>query len=162
MFPKRLAIVLLIVVACGLTVWATLDSAKRSYRSRAVAAATPQSAEVQQRMATMTAGQARASAEAIAKQRVVDRDEYADTVERNLLSKGIDAHVKAIGKEHETLRISWAAMSRPVVYNMMNSQGMNTDAPALGFKKVILTDDGSFSGTAVETWTYRWNGVRWD
>ena len=52
-------------------------------------------------------------------------------------------------------------MSRPVVYNMMNSEGMIQQVPQLGFSRVILTDDGSFSGESVETWRYRWNGSSW-
>ena len=65
------------------------------------------------------------------------------------------------GIRDDTLRISWAAMSRPVVYNMMTSEGMVQQVPQLGFTKVILTDDGSFSGENTETWRYRWNGSSW-
>lgn len=89
------------------------------------------------------------------------RDAYARELESHLLSRGLDATVRAIGKNHDTLRISWAAMSRPVVYNMMNGDGMRQQVPELGFKKVILTDDGSFSGGGAETWAYRWDGSSW-
>lgn len=89
------------------------------------------------------------------------RDAYAKELEQHLLSQGLDATVRVIGKNHDNLRISWAAMSRPVVYNMMNGDGMQQQVPALGFKKVILTDDGSFSGSAPETWVYRWDGSSW-
>lgn len=92
---------------------------------------------------------------------VADRKEYADTLERHLLSTGLDAHVRVIGPHQDTLRISWALMSRPVVYNMISSDGMNSQVPQLGFRKVIFTDDGSFSGLSVETWTYRWDGAGW-
>jgi len=90
-----------------------------------------------------------------------ERDNYAQELEHSLLSRGLDATVRAIGKNHDTLRISWAAMSRPVVYNMMTSEGMVQQVPQLGFTKVILTDDGSFSGENTETWRYRWNGSSW-
>lgn len=85
------------------------------------------------------------------------RTGYAGQLERSLLERGIDAHVKATGKNKTTLRISWAAMSRPVVYNMVNSTGLTVQAPQLGFTTLIFTDDGSFSGERIETWTYRWN-----
>jgi len=90
-----------------------------------------------------------------------ERDNYAQELERSLLSRGLDATVRAVGKNHDTLRISWAAMSRPVVYNMMTSEGMVQQVPQLGFTRVILTDDGSFSGENTETWRYRWNGSAW-
>lgn len=95
------------------------------------------------------------------KKAIADRKEYAHTLQGHLLSIGLDAHVKVVGKEQDTLRISWAAMSRPIVYNMITGEGMTSQAPQLGFRKVIFTDDGSFSGLSTETWTYRWNGTGW-
>jgi hypothetical protein len=82
-------------------------------------------------------------------------------LERQLLSEGLDAHVTTEGEQQDTLRISWAGMSRPVVYNMITSSGMQVQVPSLGFKEVIMTDDGSFSGTEAETWIYHWDGRQW-
>src|SRR5437667_11201724 len=48
-----------------------------------------------------------------------ERDNYAQELERSLLSRGIDATVRAVGKNHDALRISWAAMSCHVVFYMM-------------------------------------------
>lgn len=87
------------------------------------------------------------------------RLQYANKLEGHLLSLGIDARVRVVGDD--TLRVSWAAMSRPVVYNMMNSSGMQAEVPSLGFRRVILTDDGSFSGLSRETWRYRWTSSGW-
>jgi hypothetical protein len=99
-------------------------------------------------------------AQIAARQNTARRD-YADQLEQSLLSRGLDAHVTVVGQEKDTLRISWVAMSRPVVYNMINSDGMQSQVPSLGFKKVIMTDDGSFSGTSKESWTYHWDGQQW-
>lgn len=82
-------------------------------------------------------------------------------IEEHLLSTGLDAHVKAVGIKKTTLRISWAGMSRPIVYNMINSEGTRKEVPSLGFTKIIFTDDGGFSGTSQMTWTYKWDGSSW-
>jgi hypothetical protein len=90
------------------------------------------------------------------------REDYAQTLEGHLLSIGIDAHVRAHGVQRDILRVSWAAMSRPVVYNMMNSPGLRVEVPALGFRKIVLTDDGGFGGTLTpSTWVYHWDRVGW-
>jgi hypothetical protein len=102
-----------------------------------------------------------AARQANTKAQITVRQDYARELERSLLSRGLDAHVTVVGTGKDTLRISWAAMSRPIVYNMITSEGMETQVPLLGFKKVIFTDDGSFSGTSTESWTYRWDGQQW-
>jgi hypothetical protein len=90
-----------------------------------------------------------------------DRSEFARSVEGQLLSKGLDAHVRATGKDADTLRIEWAAMSRPVVYNLVNSPRVRLEAPTLGFKQLVLTDGGGPLSASVETWSFRWNGETW-
>lgn len=101
-----------------------------------------------------------AAAEA-AKLAVTARKEYADTLESHLLSIGMDAHVRAVGPTSSTLRIGWKAMSRPIVYNMLNSPGMQREVPQLGFRKVIFTDEGSFSGSSRESYTLNWVNGQW-
>lgn len=120
-----------------------------------------QASQIKAAQAEQQRAQAIAQATAATAAQLTARQEYAETLEGHLLSKGIDAHVRTIGKQHDTLRISWAAMSRPVVYNMMISSGMRIEVPSLGFKKAIFTDDGSFSGLSTETWTYHWDGKSW-
>jgi hypothetical protein len=95
------------------------------------------------------------------KNQIAARQGYANELESSLLSRGLDAHVTVVGQNRDTLRISWAAMSRPVVYNMINSEGTQKQVPSLGFKKIIFTDDGSFSGTSKESWTFKWDGQQW-
>jgi hypothetical protein len=97
----------------------------------------------------------------VAKIKIAARQDYAKELEKSLLSKGLDAHVTVVGQGIDTLRISWAAMSRPVVYNMINSEGTQKEIPSLGFKKIIFTDDGSFSEDSPESWTYKWDGQQW-
>jgi len=96
-----------------------------------------------------------------AKSQIAARQDYVRVLEGSLLSKGLDAHVTLAGQAKDTLRISWAAMSRPVVYNMINSEGTQKEIPSLGFKKIIFTDDGSFSDDTPESWTYKWEGGKW-
>jgi hypothetical protein len=120
-----------------------------------------QLAAIEAAKAKWARNQVAAEAAAQSATRLTARREYASQLERHLLSIGIDARVRAVGKQQDTLRISWAAMSRPVVYNMMTSAGMQSEVPTLGFTQVILTDDGSFSGAQVETWRYRWDGSAW-
>jgi hypothetical protein len=89
------------------------------------------------------------------------RPRYAQDLEASLLARGMDARVRASGKSKDRLVITWAGMSRPVVYNMMNSPGMLQQVPDLGFKTVVLTDGGSFSGDSTESWTYHLTPSGW-
>jgi hypothetical protein len=104
---------------------------------------------------------AAAVAKAQTQAKIQARQDYCKELEGHLLTLGLDATVVAVGPNRDTLRISWKAMSRPVVYNMINGDGMQSQVPLLGFKKVIFTDDGSFSGESAESWMYHWDGQQW-
>jgi hypothetical protein len=124
-------------------------------------AGSPQSSEAADLLKKVAPIAARQLEAQILARRISARQNYAEQLEQSLLSRGLDAHVTVVGQGKDTLRISWAAMSRPVVYNMINSEGMQSQVPSLGFNKVIMTDDGSFSGASTESWVYRWDGHKW-
>jgi hypothetical protein len=68
------------------------------------------------------------------------REQYADTVERQMLAQGYDMTVRAEGTRKTTLRLQWVGMSRPVIYGYINDREVVRTLKAMGFKRVVFTD----------------------
>jgi hypothetical protein len=75
----------------------------------------------------------------------------AANVERGLLSQGYDATVTVSGPENRTIRITYALMSRPLVYQLTAEGKFLNQLSAQGFRKVILSDGYNY------TWQYVYN-----
>lgn len=86
--------------------------------------------------------------EKIKKQEIADqkrqagdnRKTFAKEYERKLLDKGMDVYVTTIGKDCSTLKLKWVLVSRPLVHQICNEDGMMGTLRSLGFKKFILAD----------------------
>lgn len=76
---------------------------------------------------------------------------YASLLEEVFIKQGMDAQVTATGKNKEQLRISYALMSRPLMYKLENSSNIKEQAGALGFSKLIYTN--GFESQLGRTWT---------
>lgn len=85
------------------------------------------------------------------------RLEYAEEMQKSLLSDGVDAHVYVTGKERDTIRISIPAMNRPMVYQLItSSDGIRKQLPQLGFKKLRL--DNRIEGVEdTSMWEFVWH-----
>lgn len=79
------------------------------------------------------------------------RELYASTMEQIFIKQGMDAHVKATGKQKEQLHISYALMSRPLIYRLRNEASLESGARSFGFKKIIFSN--GFDGSFDSTWT---------
>jgi hypothetical protein len=79
------------------------------------------------------------------------RELYASTMEQIFIKQGMDARVTARGKEKEQLHISYALMSRPLIYQLRNEASLETGARSFGFKKIIFTN--GFDSSIGSTWT---------
>jgi hypothetical protein len=79
------------------------------------------------------------------------RELYASTMEQIFIKQGMDARVTATGKQKEQLHISYALMSRPLIYQLRNEASLETGARSFGFKKIIFTN--GFDGSIGSTWT---------
>jgi hypothetical protein len=75
----------------------------------------------------------------------------ASAVEENFVNGGMDVQVSAVGPENKTLKIKYALMSRPMVYQFENVHKMPEAARSRGFEKIIYTN--GFSSALGETWT---------
>ena len=72
-------------------------------------------------------------------------------MEQIFIKQGMDAHIKATGKQKEQLHISYAIMSRPLIYQLRNEASLESGARSFGFKKIIFTN--GFQGSLGSTWT---------
>jgi hypothetical protein len=80
------------------------------------------------------------------------REMYASFVEHVFIKEGVDAEVSATGKDKEQLRISYALMSRPLMYKFENNSNIKEQAVGLGFTKLVYTN--GFESQLGRTWTF--------
>lgn len=76
---------------------------------------------------------------------ILRREVYAETVERAMLEKRINAEVEAKGTNKSTLQYKYALMSKATAYKMLEEGVIFETAKNLGFTKIIFTD--GFRGT---------------
>ncbi|MFK4706050.1 hypothetical protein ABIC83_002889 [Roseateles asaccharophilus] len=76
---------------------------------------------------------------------------FASSMEEGFVKNGMDARVAATGKGKERLVITYALMSKPLVYKFRNEMDLDTKAKNLGFKKLEYTN--GFESSLGETWT---------
>ncbi len=88
------------------------------------------------------------AAEAAAVNRVL-RDTMAKTFENNLLDKGYNVDVAAIGKDHTTLHIKWVLVSKVLAHQLSQQADFFDNARKIGFKRVEITDGYE------ETWYWK-------
>jgi len=81
------------------------------------------------------------------KNAAAERKAWADLYEAVLLAQGMDVSTSVSGRNNTTLKITYALMSRPVVFQLRNTADFRNGIQENGFKKVILTDGYS------RTWT---------
>ncbi len=79
------------------------------------------------------------------------REAFASSLEEAFIKTGMNAQVKAAGKGKKTLRITYALMSRPLIYRLQNEIKIDTGAKNAGFSKLIFTN--GFESLLGETWT---------
>lgn len=75
------------------------------------------------------------------------RTNYADTLERNYLDKGMDVHVDVSGKKKDTIRLQYIMFTRPAVYKIQKNGKLLEEMRQLGFRKVIFADGYDTSWT---------------
>lgn len=74
------------------------------------------------------------------KEAIKQRKEYAKTFEGNLLSVGMDATVRAQGKDATTIVITHVMVNRPFVYQFQRDQATLSTLQKYGFQRVVLSD----------------------
>jgi hypothetical protein len=69
-----------------------------------------------------------------------ERRAFAVTYERSLLGQGIDAHVTVSGKYDDVLNVKYILVSRPMAYQLSQSEEFIGGLRKLGFSRVNLED----------------------
>lgn len=91
-------------------------------------------------------------AESVGRQALASvRRMFASTMEEEFVKRGMDMKVVAAGAESKTLRVTYALMSKPLVYQFNNEMDIQTVAKKFGFTKVVLTN--GFESDLGQTWT---------
>jgi hypothetical protein len=80
----------------------------------------------------------RADAEKVSQMAV--RELYAKELERNYLKNGLDVHITLGGTYKTNMTMKFVLFSRPLVYNLVNSDEFMSPVREAGFKKVTFTD----------------------
>jgi len=65
---------------------------------------------------------------------------YASATEETFMKTGMGIHVSAAGAKKDQLRLKYALMSQPLVYQFQNEAKLPDTARAFGFKKIVYTD----------------------
>jgi len=81
----------------------------------------------------------------------LDRIAYAKDYELSLLGAGMDATVRAVGRNAETLTITFVLVNRPLVYQIENDHKLSSVWLSHGFTNVHLSDGFDSS------WSYKLN-----
>ena len=68
------------------------------------------------------------------------RSEYAEAFERQLLTQGEDATVRATGKDADTLVITYVLTNRATVYQTEINEPLNMNWKQLGFHHIRMSD----------------------
>lgn len=78
---------------------------------------------------------------------------YASALENVFMKSGMNTTVKAIGRGKKHLRITYALMSKVLVYKFQNKVKLFKQAKPIGFTRIEYTN--GFSGSMGETWTVK-------
>lgn len=76
---------------------------------------------------------------------------FASALEEAYMKNGINIQTSVVGKTKKTLRMEYALMSEPFIYNLRNTANLDDKARDAGFKKMILTN--GFESSLGSTWT---------
>lgn len=76
---------------------------------------------------------------------------YASSTEEAFVKSGFDIRVVATGKNKTQLRLTYALMSKPLVYKFQNETEIKRHATKFGFAKLIYTN--GFESELGQTWT---------
>ena len=79
---------------------------------------------------------------------VVARQIYASALEHGYVKNGFDWKVRANGTE---LRLTYALMSKPLVYKLQNESQIDVSAKQYGFTRIVYTN--GFESALGMTWT---------
>ncbi len=82
---------------------------------------------------------------------IVIRDAMAKTTENLLLGEGYSVDVTAAGKEHRTLHLRWALVSKALAYQLSTDNELMSSLKRTGFRTVEITDGYE------ETYTWKLN-----
>jgi hypothetical protein len=81
------------------------------------------------------------------------RTMYASALEETFVKNGMDVKVRALGGDKTHLRLTFALMSKPLVYKFQNEIKLAEQARPLGFTRIIYTN--GFESSLGETWTVK-------
>jgi len=79
------------------------------------------------------------------------REIYASMLEEGFMKSGIDAKVSATGSKKDQLRITYALMSKPLVYKFQNELRLGEKAASFGFRNIVYSN--GFESDLGRTWT---------
>ncbi|MBU1569436.1 MAG: RING-HC finger protein [Proteobacteria bacterium] len=82
----------------------------------------------------------RLSGALIDEMRLKQRENYASTLENNMLSSGMDVSVILSGPSKTTIKLKYVLMSRPLVHKLVVESDILKNFIDLGFTRAILTD----------------------
>jgi len=79
---------------------------------------------------------------------MLQRDMYAMSIENQMLKKGLNVDIKAVGSQKQTLIYKYVLMTRAIAYKIANDGNLLASAKNIGFTKVKFSDGFN------ESWTY--------
>lgn len=87
------------------------------------------------------------------KMAIATRKAYANRFENNMLDRGLNMTITAIGKDATTLRMEYVLTSKVSMHALGQNDQFWAEVREVGFKKVILTN--GFESSLGETWTWK-------
>lgn len=77
----------------------------------------------------------------------LQRKIFASVMQQKMIEGGQNFYFTTSGKSDEILRAKYALMSDALAYQLVNKHDLVTTAKAVGFKKIVLTDEHDYSVT---------------
>lgn len=79
------------------------------------------------------------------------RQLHASALENILVKNGMDVDIEARGPEKDELHITYALMSKPMVYQFQNELKVDEQAISFGYKRIVYTN--GFESSLGQTWS---------
>ena len=127
------------------------DMAAAQKHLMAIPGKTPESAKARGLLAQLERKQA---AQKLVRD-IAARKAYASTLENNMLDRGVNMTITAIGKGATTLRLEYVLTSKVAAHALGKNDQFWTEVRGFGFKKVLMTN--GFESSLGETWTWKVN-----
>lgn len=79
------------------------------------------------------------------KAKIIERENYAQSLTSKFLDSGLDVWVTAVGKKKTTLKMSTRLVGNVFVHKIINNESLISQMKSKGFKQILFDDRDGFT-----------------